>query len=104
MQTGKQNKFVVYSHLISNSLLLAATMKDIASLAASREDANKKVEGISAMVSRLSMDPGPPRELGKYVTIDDGLNGTFKIPPSLCETPQVGDSLQDEASLSLTAG
>ncbi|CAH0035979.1 unnamed protein product [Clonostachys rhizophaga] len=90
--------------LHANSLLLAVSMEVTASVATSREAVNKKVDDIFAIVSRPPMDPGPPREPGKYITIDDGLNTIFELPPSFCETPQVGDSLQDELLLLLTAG
>jgi hypothetical protein len=104
MQTGKEIAFVVYSHLTFISLLLAVNMEVTASVATPREAVNKNVDDVFAIVSRPPMDPGPPREPGKYVTIDDGLNPIFELPPSLCETPQVGHSLQDEPPLLLTAG
>ncbi|CAH0004320.1 unnamed protein product [Clonostachys byssicola] len=74
--------------LHTNNLLLAVNIEAMASLAASKEAVNKKVDNIFAIVSRPPMDPGPLREPGKYVTIDDGLNPIFELPPSLCETPQ----------------
>ncbi|CAG9949138.1 unnamed protein product [Clonostachys rosea f. rosea IK726] len=66
---------------------LAEDLNDMA-LHANREAVNKNVDDVFAIVSRPPMDPGPPREPGKYVTIDDGLNPMFELPPSLCETPQ----------------
>ncbi|CAI6021803.1 unnamed protein product [Clonostachys chloroleuca] len=74
--------------LQANNLLLAVSTEAMASLAASREDVSKKVDNIFAIVSRPLIDPGPLREPGKYVTIDDGLTPIFQLPPSFCETPQ----------------
>lgn len=104
MQTSKDIPFVVYFYLTSSSLLLMVNMELMASLASSREDANKKVDNIFEIVSRPPTDLGLPLEPGKYVTIDDGLNPIFQLPPTLCKTPKVGGSLQEQQSLILTAG
>ncbi|CAH0045203.1 unnamed protein product [Clonostachys solani] len=74
--------------LHANNLLLMVNMESMAFMASSREDSNKKVDNVFEIVSRPPMDLGLPREPGKYVTIDDGLNPIFQLPPSLCKTPK----------------